>query len=244
MPAQALGRALGGLALLALAAFGPGSASAGSFSVNPVRVTLTGGQTVGALTVLNNGDEPTVVQLEVVNWSQRDGNDVYWQTKEILATPPIFTVPPGGSQIVRVGLRRPPDAQRELAYRLFLQEVPPPPKPGFQGLQVALRLSIPVFVVPTALVKPALQWQAFRAGAGDIKVRATNTGTAHVQLANFTLSASGGAGLGTQQAAAYLLPGQSRDWTIKKDAAAGSALHVVAQTDGGDMQSDMVSTLR
>ena len=33
-----------------------------------------------------------------------------------------------GEQIVRVGLRRGPDPQRELAYRLYLQEVPPPPK--------------------------------------------------------------------------------------------------------------------
>ena len=63
-------------------------------------------------------------------------------------SPPIATIAPDKEQIIRVGLRRAPDKERELSYRLFLQEVPAPPKPGFQGLQVALRVGLPVFVQP------------------------------------------------------------------------------------------------
>src|SRR3546814_9833017 len=66
-------------------------------------------------------------------WSQSGGKDVFAAVDDILATPPIFTIPAGGSQVIRVGSRRAPDPQHERAYRLFLREVPPAPQPGFQG---------------------------------------------------------------------------------------------------------------
>src|SRR5947209_8169980 len=60
---------------------------AGSFMVTPVRATLTAKQPVAALTVRNESQEATVVQVEVVTWTQRDGNDVYAATRDILVTP-------------------------------------------------------------------------------------------------------------------------------------------------------------
>ena len=118
--------------------------------MSPVRATLSARQQVGALTVRNDGAEPAVVQLEVLSWSQQDGKDVYVPTAEILATPPIFTVPAGGSQVVRVGLRRAPDPGASSPIGCICRRVPPPPKPDFQGLQVALRIGVPVFVLPPA----------------------------------------------------------------------------------------------
>ncbi|MDA8656068.1 fimbria/pilus periplasmic chaperone [Luminiphilus sp.] len=88
---------------------------------------------MGALTVRNDGTEPASLQMEMLNWSQAQGQDVLTPTRELLANPPIFTVPAGGSQLVRVGLRRAPDGQRELTYRIVLQELPPPPKSRFYG---------------------------------------------------------------------------------------------------------------
>lgn len=218
------------------------SAQAGTVVVSPVRATLSTSQQVGALTVRNNGTEPTVVQLEVLSWSQQDAKDVYAPTREILATPPIFTVAPGGSQIVRVGLRRAPDAQRELSYRLYLQEVPPPPKPDFQGLQVALRIGVPVFVQPAAAARPVLRWQLSRTPQGPLKLALSNEGNAHIQVANFRLVPPGREPLPTVQVAAYLLPGQTRDWLVEAGPAPapGSVLRLFAQTDAGDIQAELV----
>jgi fimbrial chaperone protein len=144
--------------------------------------------------------------------------------------------------VVRVGLRRAPDAHRELAYRLFLQEIPPPPKPGFQGLRVALRIGVPVFVVPAVAAAPVLRWQAARAPQGQLKVSLANSGNAHVQVANFKLAVVGGEDLGTHQVSAYVLPGQSRDWLVKASPmpAAGAVLRLTAQTDAGDVQAEPV----
>src|SRR5689334_12280243 len=100
------------------------TAHAGSFTVNPVRVTLSATQGVAAITVRNVGTEPTVVQLETSSWSQHGGQDALASTTEVLATPPIITTPPRASRIIRVGLRRPADPERELTYRLFLRQIP------------------------------------------------------------------------------------------------------------------------
>ena len=213
----------------------------GSFQVSPVRATLSAGQSIMALTVRNEGSEPAVIQLEPMAWSQRDGKDVYAATREIIATPPIFTVPPGGRQIVRIGLRRAPDARLELAYRLYLQEVPPPPPPGFQGLQVALRLGVPVFVNPPVALAPALKWSARRMPGGELKVGLANNGNAHVQVMGFALGAAGGATLASSKAVAYVLPGQAREWLLKASPPppSGTALQLVAVTDGGEIRTDL-----
>ena len=146
-PAERAWRALWlGTAVMALQL---GFAHAGSFQVNPIRVDLTPKAQTTALSVRNTGTEPVVVQVSVEAWAQDEGKDVYSPTREIIATPPVLTIPPDQERVVRIGLRRAPDKGRELSYRLFLQEVPPPPQPGFQGIVVALRVGLPVFVAPT-----------------------------------------------------------------------------------------------
>src|SRR5438876_8352828 len=89
--------------LWGLALFGAYScnARAGSFTVNPVRVTLSATQSVAAITVRNVGTEATVVQLETSSWNQHGGLDSLASTTEVLATPPIITLPPGASRIIR-----------------------------------------------------------------------------------------------------------------------------------------------
>ncbi|MDC1509683.1 fimbria/pilus periplasmic chaperone [Oceanospirillaceae bacterium] len=222
--------------------------SAASIGVSPVRATLSADQQVGALTVHNTGTEPMSVQLEVMNWSQQEGKDVFTATREVLANPPIFTVPPGGSQLVRAGLRRAPDAQRELTYRIFLQELPPPPNPDFNGARMLMRVSLPVFVLPALAAEPVLRWKAARTSDGALKISLTNIGNAHIQIANFSLSLPGSAQPWiTQQASTYVLLGQSRDWIVPANAEnpappPGAILQLFAQTDAGDMEAEVLIT--
>jgi len=236
MFAHAIGRAARSLALFLLLI---GPATAGSFIVNPVRVTLTAAQPVTAITVRNSGAEPTVVQLETSSWSQLDGQDVLTATREILATPPIFTIPAGGTQIVRVGLRRKPEADREITYRLFLREVPSQ-KPTGKGLQVALAISIPVFVVPATALSPQLEWSAFRTADNKLALRATNTGNTHVQVTKVEVApADGGASVAGSSIAQYVLPGNSKTFPLKAASlpSRGALLQITAQTDTVAMQA-------
>jgi len=203
--------------------------------VNPVRVTLSGAQSVAAITVRNAGTDSTVVQLETSSWNQHDGQDALASTTEVLATPPIITIPPGASRIIRVGLRRPADPARELTYRLFLREIPPP-EPIAQGLRVALLLSMPIFVVPPHMPGPQLQWHAVRMQDGNIRIRAHNTGQSHVQLGELQITGAGGSPvLATRNMAEYLLPDNAREWTVaaKSVPAVGASLVVSSRADIG-----------
>jgi fimbrial chaperone protein len=236
MNRHSLGQAVLGLAF---SFCGASLSHAGSFTVNPVRVSLSPSQAVAAITVSNHGVDASVIQLETSLWTQQDGKDVLTPSTEILATPPIFTLPAGGSQIVRVGLRRAPDEQRELTYRLVLREVPPP-QPIAQGLRVALAISMPVFVVSAHPSFSNLEWRSVRLADGRIQLQATNIGSAHVQIGVLELfSPRSAAPLVRQSVATYVLPGNTRSWAFKTTAGveAGSTLQLRATTDGGDVEA-------
>jgi len=213
-------------------------ATGASLDVNPVRLTLSRAQSVAALTVRNAGTQPAVLHLKTMAWTQDGAADRYAPTHELLATPPIFTLAPGAAQTVRVGLRRAIDAERELAYRLYLQEVPDSVPPGGTGVRIALRIGVPVFVLPEAPAAPLLRWRAQRA-AGAILLYAENAGQAHARIVELRLLA--GSPPAAEAAGAYVLPGQSWRWrlAVPRVPAAGARLRVSAKTDTGDLNADV-----
>lgn len=223
-----------GLAFLILT----GLAQAGSFGVSPIRVTLTPQQPTGMLTVRNESNEETVVQVQANAWSQQDGVDVLEESADLIAVPPLFTLPPGGSQVVRVGLRRPPAVEGELTYRLLLREVPPPPADDFTGLQVALNLSLPVFVLPAGGAQPELHGGLVNDADGAISLQLLNAGNAHVQLQQFELTKPDGSVLNSSALSVYLLPGQSRSWDLEAEALPGR-WSLAAKTDAGPVEFEL-----
>jgi fimbrial chaperone protein len=219
-----------------------GHSRAGSFAVSPVRVTLTASAPIVAITVRNDGSEPTVVQIDTTRWTQQDATDRYEPTRDLIATPPIFTVPANGSQVVRIGLRRAPDAQHELTYRLYLTEVPGPPPPDLVGARVALRLGVPVFVTPSVAGAQTLSWHMERAANGAVAITCTNRGSVHARITNLKLSPPDGAPPIVQQVAADIHAGQQRTWVLRSDQIppAGTTLRLSAMTERGDASAELI----
>jgi fimbrial chaperone protein len=222
-----------------------GDAHAGSFQVNPIRIELSRSTASAAITVRNDGAEPVVIQSSILAWSQQEGRDVYAATTEALVTPPIATIAPRAEQIVRVGLRRTPDAQRELTYRLFVQEVPQGAQPGFTGLQVALRIGVPVFVVPAIAAAKPLEWSANVAADGSLRLAARNRGNVHHRLSDFELrlgDAAGGAPIAAVASVSYVLAEQTREWLLTVgDERLRSAreLRLKGFTDAGEIEASI-----
>lgn len=233
-------RALIAAVLMLLAPFG---ARAASFQVNPIRVHLSATQATAVLRVTNSSSTPTVVQVQTVAWSQDKNQDVYTPSRALLATPPIFTIAPGSEQVVRVGMRTAPDAKLETPYRLFLTEVPPAPRPGERGVQIALRLGIPVFVEPAVPLAPVLKWTATRLSGNQLQVSADNTGNAHVEILKLTLSTPRRSQLLVAQFGGYVLPGTRRSWTIKlaEPLAPRTMLEIHADTDQGNLSGQVTA---
>jgi fimbrial chaperone protein len=226
------------VALLGL--MGSNAAWGGTFHISPVRINLSGQAPIAVLAVRNESTESSVMQLSVMSWLQEGNDDIYTSTNEVLATPPIFTVPPGGTQIVRVGMRRKVEVRRELAYRLFIQEVALAGVDAKVGeVKLALRFGIPVFVAPANphLPKPLLDWRVKVAPQNALRIEAMNQGDAHVQILGIALRpAADGAVLAEFRGMDYLLAKQGRSWlvSVKQVQIEGAPLTLDAQTDAGD----------
>ena len=227
---------LAGYVLAAAAALWLPPAAAGSFSISPLRADLTAQVKTAALKVRNEDAVVVVVQAETMAWSQADGQEVLEPTGDLLVSPPLFTLQPGAEQVVRVALRRGPDAERELSYRLVLQEVPQKASPGFTGLNMVLRLSLPVFVASAVPATPDLTWSAHRID-GKLLVRAENAGKLHARVLNFTLASAGDAF--EQSVVAYVLPGQFREWALDDAGQLSGVIRLTGHTDDGDFEQDL-----
>jgi fimbrial chaperone protein len=220
------------------------AASAGSLSISPIRVDIAPGQRSVTLIVRNDGDQTTLVQTQLAAWSQADNEDRLEPTTDLLASPPIFELVPGGVQIVRLALRRPADADRERSYRIVVSEVPGPPQPGFTGATFALKLSLPVFVdAATSKAAPQLVWTGAVDADGSLVLAATNTGAKHVQVRAVDVLHDG-PGVDARHAGLwYVLPGQRRIVTVAPlpgRAIALDRVRIHADTDAGIVAADVV----
>jgi fimbrial chaperone protein len=221
-----------------------GAAVAGAFNVSPVRVELSAQHRTQALTVRNQGDEAAVVQVQIYAWSQEAGQDVLQPTTDLLLSPPVFTVKPGQAQLLRVALRGAPDSARQRSYRVVLQEVPGQAPTGAPTLQVALKISLPVFVEPPVEALPQLDWQARVSADGKLLLSAHNGGNGHIQLVDFKLSSATGAEIASQQQVSYILPGQTRTWTLEPvaDLTAVDNVRLAGRSDAGDLATEIELT--
>jgi fimbrial chaperone protein len=213
---------------------------ASTFSIAPIRVELDESHGTEALTVRNESDAAVVLQARALSWAQDGGVDSFTDTRDVIVTPPVLTLAPQTTQIIRVALRRPADASVELSYRLFLQEVPQAAPQAEQGLLVALRLSLPIFVAPsTAQPNAQVNWTSHWHDDGSLGIEAHNPGTAHLQLVNVQLAFGTGLPGVEVGAARYLLPGARASWSVKPPQGIGPStpIHVHGRTDVGEFSA-------
>jgi fimbrial chaperone protein len=217
-------------------------ASASTFNISPIRAELSGAHRTEALTIVNAGDDPVVVQIRVVSWSQKSGVEQLEDTRELLVTPPVLQIPGNSQQIIRVALRREPDPAQELTYRVIFEEVPQAAPKDFVGLRVALRLSIPIFVAPAhGKANAELAWQSRWLPNGQLEVAATNSGSGHLQITDFEAQFPGSLMPLRGVTSKYVLPGSRMSWTLTPpaDATRQGAIPIRGHSDRGDFSVDV-----
>jgi len=164
----------------------PANCLAGSFNVNPIKVFFRDGAKTSAIEVTNNAvSEKVTLQMKGVKWTQDStGKDVYEDAAELVIFPKIVTLDPNEKKIIRLGYQGVPIADREAAYRIFLEELPVD-KPGELGLKVALKLSVPIFLVPKKENKDwVLEEASAKKGAASVIVK--NNGNTHLIVTKVT----------------------------------------------------------
>lgn len=225
----------GGLAAAALLA--PLAASAQAIAVRPIGIELVGDQHAAVLNVTNTGAAPTVVQARAFSWRQSKGEEQLSPTSDLALSPPFAQIAPGQSQVIRLVLRTPKVAQ-ETAYRVVLDQVP---TPGPNGVMLAVRISIPIFIEPDLQSRPRLDWRMAVGPGGQGELLASNTGPRHARLSQVRVTVPGKPPIVVENGAVkYVLPGAEQIWRLGAIGAADglSQAHVTATTDQGPLDAD------
>jgi fimbrial chaperone protein len=227
------------LAALAIGVSTAMAAEAQSLSVLPVNVFLAPGQKAATLTVSNQGNSATAIQVRGYAWSQKEGNEQLTPSDSLVVSPPIATIASGATQVIRIILRQAPVAQ-EATYRILVDQLPPASEPGI--VHVVLRLSIPIFAQPATRAAPHVQFHV-ECKDGQVFLVGMNDGLRHEVIRDIVLSTSDGRQLKEEPGALpYILAGASRRWAI---AAKGplplpnETLHLTAHSDAGAIEEQV-----
>lgn len=171
--------------------------SAQGFRVSPPSMTINPVQRTTTQTQFSN-DTAVAEQftVKVVAWTMENGQDVYTPSRDLIVNPSSFTVQPGQTQTIRIGLLKKPGAT-ELAYRIVVTQIPrddaPTSTETVKGVPVTLKRAVAfglaVYVAGSA-ASPRTSAQATREGS-DLLVAVRNAGDRHQLLDSPTFTADG-----------------------------------------------------
>lgn len=227
------------LTLAVAVALFTGTAIPGELGVAPVNVQLAAGARAAVLTLTNAGTEPTAFQIRAFAWRQTATDDPLTPTNELLVSPPLGELAAGASQIVRLVLRK-LAVGREAAYRILVDEIPPPAAPG--TVRIALRLSIPVFAAPVARAAAQLRWRVEQDGTQAWLV-AANTGNRHASVRDIALVTPAGERLAVTIPRPYVLAGATRRWPLAPPLPTpGQVLRLTARDDAQAIDTQVTVT--
>lgn len=209
---------------------------AADVTLMPVAVKLDRANDRATVQVQNNGQEPVLMQAEAIAWTRAGGLDLDGPTNDLIVNPPVFTVQPGQTQVLRLGLRRSQALEQEATYRIVLREVPMP-RPSdvlnvAGSVRVLVALRVPVYVAPDQ-VKRGEQWKVSRADNGDLLAQVSNTGNVHLKVAELRLATDGGQAVALHAqkgSSAVIFPGEQRSFRLPAHA---QATQMLVQTDQG-----------
>lgn len=216
---------------LLLAAGAP--AGAATLSVSPVLLEMSAKTPTGSLEISNPGDQPVTVQVRVFDWRNDGLDDRYTPTQDIGFSPPMFQLAPGGRQVVRLAAQVVPD--REMSYRLFIDQIPTAPAEG--GISMPVRMALPLFVTPDGQTRTAVDWRLQREGDATLLI-ARNQGGRRLRLTDLAVEGLDGVHTLERGLAGYVLAGQERAWRLKS-APEARATQVRASSDQGAVQAEI-----
>lgn len=210
-----------------------GSANAGALAVSPLLLEMSPERMTRSMEVSNPSDKPMNVQLRLFAWSGGGFDEKYAPSQDVAFSPPMFRLAPGQRQVVRFMSRVTPD--REMSYRIFVDQIDPQPEGG--GISMPVRMAIPLFLMPGTASKPAVEWRLGADAQGPVLV-ARNTGARRLRVTNLELASDAGVQSVAPGLSGYVLAGQERAWRVKPQSDP-SRLVVRAITDQGDLKTGL-----
>jgi fimbrial chaperone protein len=202
-------------ALLGLA----GSADASSFTVNPIKVSLSAKNQSALLTLQSQTTEEIRFKILVQEWKQSPQGEMQLKdTKDIVVYPGLLTLAPNEERKLRIGSTVPPGAV-ERSYRVFVEELPPlraPQTNDKSEVKVLTKMGVPIFVSP-AKPTAAGTVEGMALAKGKFGFTVKNTGNVFFLVQSVHVKALNAAGASTFDKSIdgwYVLSGGTRVWEI------------------------------
>lgn len=208
---------------------------AASLRVAPVVLDLRAPTAASSIRVWNEARRPINVQVRVFRWFQRNGEDVYEATNDVVASPPMTTLKPGGENLVRIVRTSKRPVQKEESYRLVVDELPDARRQKGGTVVLVVRHSIPVFFTNPDAAGAEPSWAVERQRGGYV-VTVRNRGAMRLKVSNLQLS-SGGASVGQREGlVGYVLGNSSASWFVPATGnrrVAGGSVTISADSEAG-----------
>jgi fimbrial chaperone protein len=198
---------------------------ASSFTVNPIRISLSGKNQSALLTLQSQTKEELRFKVLVQEWKQSPQGEMQLKdTKDIVVYPGLLTLAPNEERKLRVGSVVTPGAT-EKSYRVFVEELPAlraPQTSGKSEIKVLTKMGIPIFVTPEKPVSSGTV-QGMGMAKGKLSFTVKNTGNVFFLVRSVMVKALGAAGAVAFEKNLegwYVLAGETRVWEldVPKDA--------------------------
>jgi fimbrial chaperone protein len=135
-------------ATIAFACLAATSAGAASLRVAPILLDVASGTKMTTLHIWNADKAPVSVQVRVYLWTKKGTDDILTPTKDVVASPPIGTLKPGGENLIRiVRVAASPVTKRE-NYRVLVDQLPDPKTQKAGVVSILVRHAIPLHFEP------------------------------------------------------------------------------------------------
>ncbi|MBC8128978.1 MAG: molecular chaperone [Rhizobiaceae bacterium] len=130
--------------LVVIGLLGSTAAEASSFRVAPVGLKINPGAATSSIRLWGSRTDPVSIQVRIFRSKFVDGEEWLEPTSDVVASPPVTKLAPGGENLVRiVRVSKSPVTEKE-SYRLLVDELPNPSKIRAGRVNVLVRHSIPV----------------------------------------------------------------------------------------------------
>jgi fimbrial chaperone protein len=197
-------------AAAAMLCIAPLPAVASTLRVDPIKVEISAERKIASIRVQNVDSAPVSVRAYCMAWSQAAGEDRYEESDALIVSPPVASIAPGTTQIVRVGFR--PGAALRGAYRLIVEEIPSADPGG--GVHVALRLNLPLYVNIASRPASELHWRGFQRPDKTFVIEATNPTDGYVRAEVVDIAAATGLRPSSISGFGVVLPNSKRQWVV------------------------------
>nr|WP_280868982.1 fimbria/pilus periplasmic chaperone [Herbaspirillum sp. LeCh32-8] len=214
-----------------------GAAHASNFEIAPVVLELSSSRTAGVVKIVNNDNHDVSLQLRAFEWNQSDSKDDLQPTQNLIISPPVFSLAPGASQVIRI-VSKQLSGPNEIAFRMLIDEIPSAAEGA--TINFKFRISMPVFIAANATPKIQLDYTLHAGKPAKLIVR--NTGNRRSRLLDLAFTLPNGKKIVAPAGGnPYTLAGVTRQYLIDTDTplAAGSKVKMTATGDSGPIDTEL-----